>query len=352
MAKATVGAIVGDLAEAGAVVEEGSRPGVRGRPGRPVRLAGGAHVALGLELNTDYVSAVLVDLAGEVLLARARATGTTDPLDALVSLAVEARASLAPGSTLVGITVAVPALVRGDGRTVAWSPHLSATGTAVAEALDDLAPGVPVRVSNDADCAAYAEAHHGAARGVDHAICLTGTVGIGAGILQDGVLVRGGAGFAGEVGHMPVGDPTARCGCGRRGCWEASLGLHAMLDAVGMPELDTPAASAQAVAERAHHDVAVRDTLTRLGHDLGLGIAILSGVLDPHVVVLGGYFVPLGELVLEPARRTLDARLASDAQVRPELRLSALGTRAAALGAAEQSLGPVLTGDLELAARG
>ena len=341
---------MGDLGAAGAVVEEGSRPGVRGRPGRPVRLRGGAHVALGLELNTDYVSTVLVDLAGDVLLARARPVGTGDPLAALVALARETQGSLGPGSALVGVTVAVPALVRGDSRTVVWSPHIRATGPDVAEALDDLAPGVRVRVSNDADCAAYAEAHHGAARGVDHAICLTGTVGIGAGIVDDGDLVRGAAGFAGEVGHMPVGDPTARCGCGRRGCWEASIGLHAMLDAVGMPELDTPAASAQAVAERARHDTVVRDTLTRLGHDLGLGIAMLSSVLDPQVVVLGGYFVPLGELVLEPARRTLDARLASDAQVRPELRLSALGTRAAALGAAEQSLGPVLSGDLELAA--
>ena len=55
-------------------------------------------------------------------------------------------------------------------------------------------------------------------------------------------------GFAGEVGHMPVGDPAAVCGCGRRGCWEASIGLHAMLDAVGMTELATPLDTARAVA--------------------------------------------------------------------------------------------------------
>ena len=64
--------------------------------------------------------------------------------------------------------------------------------------------------------------------------------------------------------------------------------------------------------------------------------------------MLGGYFAPLGDLVLDPARRTLDERLASTVQVRPELRLSTLGIQAAALGAAEQSLGPVFSGDLEL----
>jgi predicted NBD/HSP70 family sugar kinase len=230
---------------------------------------------------------------------------------------------------------------------VAWAPNLQVAGPGPADAIADLVPG-EVQVSNDANCAAYAEAHHGAARGIAHALYLTGTIGIGAGIVQDGELLSGGAGFAGEVGHMPVGDPAARCGCGRRGCWEASVGLQAMLDAVGLPELDTPVSTAEAVAARARDEPTVRAGLERVGENLGLGIALLSSVLDPEVVVLGGYFAPLGELVLAPARRTLDARLASDVQVRPELRLSTLGIQAAALGAAERSFGPVFSGGRDL----
>ena len=141
---------------------------------------------------------------------------------------------------------------------------------------------------------------------------------------------------------MPVGDSTALCGCGRRGCWEAAIGLHAMLAAVGMPELDTPLRSAT--------DSAVRAGLELVGRDVGLGIAVLSTVLDPEVVVMGGYFAPLGDLVLDPARRTLDERLASAVQVRPEIRTSTLGIEAAALGAAEQSFGPALSGDVDLPA--
>ena len=347
LAKATISVIVADLEAAGAVVEVGSRPGVRGRPGRPVALRGDRFVTLGLELNVDYVSAVVLDLAGQVLLSESRPAGS----DALLDLAREALAEHAgPGRTVVGTTLAVPALVRGDNRTVAWAPNLAIEGDGLAATLAELVPGGEVRVSNDANCAAYAESHHGAAVDVAHALYLTGTVGIGAGIVQDGELLRGGAGFAGEVGHMPVGDSSALCGCGRRGCWEASVGLHAMLAAVGMPELDTPLRTAEAVAARAADDPSVRAALDRVGRDIGLGIAILSSVLDPEVVVLGGYFTPLGDLVLEPARRTLDERLASGVQVRPELRLSTLGIQAAALGAAEQSLGPVFAGELDLAA--
>ena len=352
LAKATVGVIVAGLEAAGAVCEEASRSGARGRPGRPVALSGERWVGLGLELNVDYVAAVVLDLAGEVRRSESRPVALDGAVDetALADLLrdVSARCRDA-GQVPVGATVAVPALVRGDDRTVAWAPNLGVEGPGLADRVAGLVDA-PVRVLNDANCAAYAESHHGAALGAAHALYLTGTVGIGAGIVDRGELVRGAAGFAGEVGHMPIGDSTARCGCGRLGCWEASIGLHAVLAAVGMPELDSPVASAAALAERAATDPDVRAVLTRVGEDVGLGIAMLAGVLDPEVVVLGGYFVPLGELVLAPARETLDRRLASAAQARPELRLSTLGIQAAALGAAEQAFADVFAGSVELPA--
>lgn len=357
LAKATVGVIVAGLEEAGAVTESSAesevRSGARGRPGRPVALRGEPWVGLGLELNVDYVAAVVLDLAGQVRLTETRPVALDGGVDeaALTGLARDVTARCrAAGQVLVGATVAVPALVRGDDRTVAWAPNLGVEGPGLADGVEALV-GAPVRVLNDANCAAYAESHHGAAVGAEHALYLTGTVGIGAGIVDRGELVRGAAGFAGEVGHMPIGDSAARCGCGRQGCWEASIGLHAVLAAVGMPELDTPLETASAVAERAALDPVVRAVLTRVGEDVGLGLAMLAGVLDPEVVVLGGYFVPLGELVLAPARATLDRRLASAAQVRPELRLSTLGIQAAALGAAEQAFADVFAGDLDLTAR-
>jgi predicted NBD/HSP70 family sugar kinase len=255
----------------------------------------------------------------------------------------------ARGEVLVAGTVAVPALVRGDNRTIDWAPNMGLSGDRLAVAVEGVL-GCSVRVLNDANCAAYAEAHHGAATDTDHSLYLTGTVGIGAGIVDRGELIRGAVGFAGEVGHMPVGDSTALCGCGRRGCWEASVGLHAVLAKVGLPELDTPLATAAAVAEAAGSDARVAAALDAVGRDVGLGLAMLTSVLDPAVVVLGGYFVPLGDLVLGPARAALDARLASTAQHRPELRLSTLGIEAAAIGAAEQSFSDVFGGAVDLPA--
>jgi predicted NBD/HSP70 family sugar kinase len=350
LAKATVGTIVTALEAGGAVVEEPSRSGARGRPGRPVALVGDRYVALGLELNVDYVAAVVLDLAGTVVRHETRPVGADGPLRALTSLASASARLIARNEDreLVGAVVAVPGLVRGDDRTVAWAPNVDIDGDRVVTGVGRaLGGGCPVEVSNDADCAAYAEAHHGAATDTTSLVYLTGTVGVGAGIIEAGTLVRGAGGFAGEVGHMPVGDPTVSCGCGRTGCWEASVGLHAMLRAVGMPELGTPLASAESVAARARTDEQVRRRLSQVGSDVGLGLAVLTQVLDPAVVVLGGYFVPLGELVLGPARRTLGERLVGPARG-PELRLGALGIEAAALGAAEQVFSDVFSGARKL----
>ena len=352
LAKATVGAIVADLELAGAVREgeanADARPGARGRPGRPVELRGDRHLGLGLELNVDYVAAVVLDLAGEVVAAETRAVTAADREQQLLDLAGSCLAQR-PGARWVGVSLAVPGLVRSDERTVAWAPNLGLDDVDLAARVEaalpphGLDPALEVRVANDANCAALAERHHGAAGGVAHALYLTGTVGIGAGLVVGGELMRGGAGFAGEVGHIPVGDPDAPCGCGRRGCWEAQIGLAALVPehlaaSAGSEDLRSPIAIAEDLAARARTDAVVAERLARLGADLGLGIAVIAGVLDPEVVVLGGYFVPLLDHLLPTARAVLDERLGSRAQVRPELRGSRLGVHAAALGAAEQAL--------------
>ncbi|WP_145723680.1 MULTISPECIES: ROK family protein [unclassified Nocardioides] len=351
LAKATVGTIAAGLEEAGVVRElEQVRSGERGRPGQLLTLAGGRPVGLGLEVNVEYVAAVALDLAGTVRREVTRPVSADGVVAALAEVARQLAADLAgAGLEPVGATVAVPGLVDGDDRTAVWMPNLSATGTAVADAVDQaLGWSGRTRVTNDADCSALAELHHGAGRGAGHLLYLTGTVGIGAGIVDDRRLLRGARGFAGEVGHLPVGDPAARCGCGRTGCWEASVGLHALLSAVGMEEVGTPQETAAAVARAAESSADVREGVAVVGRWLGRGLAIVTGVVDPGAIVLGGYFAPLGDLVLAPAADELAATLASSALGTPDLRLGELGTGSAATGAAERALEDVLSGTSDL----
>jgi predicted NBD/HSP70 family sugar kinase len=353
LAKATVGTIVAELEGARAVTQDDSVPSGRGRPGRPVTLTGESILGLGLEVNVDYVAAVALDLAGNVRTVETRSVttaGTPPSARELIGLATDVRSALvADGHTVVGATVAVPGLVAHDNRTVSWAPNLGWDGRHLAAELEEaFGYSCPTTIDNDANCAALAEAAHGVTTDVEHSLYITGTIGIGAGIVQDGRLVRGAAGFAGEVGHMPVGDPERECGCGRLGCWEASVGLRAMLAAVGIEEEDTPLQTAVTAADRAARDPGTRDALAVLGRDLGTGLATLAAVLDPAAIVLGGYFVPLGAYVVPAAGAVLAERLPSASIHLPQIRLSSLGIHAAALGAAEDALADVYAGTLAL----
>ncbi|KAA1399574.1 ROK family transcriptional regulator [Aeromicrobium ginsengisoli] len=354
LAKATVGTIVAELEAARAVTQDDdSVSSGRGRPGRPVALTGESILGLGLEVNVDYVAAVALDLGGNVRVVETRpvaTAGTPPSTEELIELATDVRTALmADGHTVVGATVAVPGLVAHDNRTVSWAPNLGWDGRHLAAELEEaFGADCPTTIDNDANCAALAEAAHGVTTDVSHSLYITGTIGIGAGIVQDGRLVRGGAGFAGEVGHMPIGNPSRVCGCGRMGCWEASVGLRAMLSTVGIDEEDTPLQTALAVADLAARDASTRAALATLGHELGTGLATLAAVLDPAAIVLGGYFVPLGAYVVPAAGQVLAERLPSASIHLPQIRLSSLGIHAAALGAAEDALADVYAGTLAL----
>ena len=141
LAKATVGTIVAELQASAAVVEDESRPDGRGRPGRPVRLAGDTFLGLGFELNVDYVAAVALDLSGEVRFSETRPAPEVGSVELaqhpLMDLARELSARFpASKHRFLGATIAVPGLVGEDSRTMAWTPNLGIEGSSLADELE------------------------------------------------------------------------------------------------------------------------------------------------------------------------------------------------------------------------
>ncbi|HET8621282.1 MAG TPA: ROK family protein [Acidimicrobiales bacterium] len=209
--------------------------------------------------------------------------------------------------------------------------------------------GLPIRVDNDATCAAWGEHLGGAARGVGDAVCVTLGTGIGAGIIADDELVRGAHGFAGEAGHMVVDVRGPLCPCGRRGCWErfasgnglgwqgreaAEAGrLPRVVElAGGMAELVRGEHVTQAAAEGDPGALAVIETFAGwVAH----GVANLVTLLDSELVVIGGGLVEVGDLLLDPVRRAFADQVMAPA-ARADVRIVAaeLGERAGAIGAA------------------
>ncbi|MEZ5094626.1 ROK family protein [Nocardioides sp.] len=97
----------------------------------------------------------------------------------------------------------------------AWLSDLDLRGGLAAEL------GLDVVVDRDTNAALLAEHAFGAGRGCGHAVYLTLSTGVGGAVLEQGRLLRGHRGLAGELGHLVVQEGGPECGCGRRGCLEA-----------------------------------------------------------------------------------------------------------------------------------
>jgi predicted NBD/HSP70 family sugar kinase len=351
--KATVSSLVAELTDR-RLVSAGDvhRAGSVGRPGLIVHLDGTTVCGIGVELNVDYAATLVLDLRGEVLFEHlipldVPALGPEGTLDAVARLVGEAvDAATARGATPVGLTVAVPGLVRSVDGVATYAPNIGWHDVPVLEGLRarvDL--GCPIRVENDANLSAIAEWSMGSEARTSDLVFLTGEVGVGGGVIVADQLLRGAGGLSGEVGHTSLGDPDLVCGCGRRGCWETVVGLAALLreaadpdDPVHDPARDLETRLAEIARRAEAGDERTVAALDKVGTALGNGAAVLINLFNPQVVILGGYFAVLGRFLTEPMTAELRARVFGPDLAGARVVLSTLGFTAAVRGGAHVAL--------------
>ncbi len=357
LTRATVGSIVDELLVAGLVTEQGTRaPRGVGRPGTDLALDPSGGAGVGVEINVDGLSCVVVDLTGEVRHRvtrpgdqRGRATGTV--LRSAARLVDDAlRAAEAAGLTVRGIGVAVPGLVDLDAQVLRIAPNLGWSDVPVLERMRSASrltwPGASL--DNEANLAALGELWSGDHGDTDSFVLVNGDVGVGAGVVLEGRLHRGTRGFGGELGHLTVAPDGPECRCGARGCLEQVAGLDWILRRAGLRPSSahgsdaTPALLA-ALAESEPRAVgAVEDA----GASLGVGIAALVNLFDVDTVVLGGVYAPLFPWLEAPARAAVERRVLSARWAPISITPSRLGRDAAVVGAARSALRDVLADPL------
>ncbi|HEX8628928.1 MAG TPA: ROK family transcriptional regulator [Catenuloplanes sp.] len=357
--KATVSSLVADLIDRRLVRETGLTERRIGRPATMLTLDGRPYAAIGVQVAADHLTAVALDLAGEQLLSWQRSFGgpTMSPGRAVsVIAALAARAATrvaAQGRRVLSLTVGVPGLVDGAGQ-VSSADHLGWRDldlrAELRAALRD--PGYDVTVDNDANLCVLAEYRFGANAGTGNLVCLTGGMGIGGGAVVDGLLLRGARGLAGQVGHLQLDAAGPRCPCGRQGCFETLAGIPALVrralpDAgIDGPLADLAPEVARLVARAREGDERTLAALAETGGRLGQGAAVLANLLNPEVVVLGGYFTPLAPWLLPAARTELLDRTVAPQAGGCQLVASSLDLGAAAMGGAARALDAIDAGRL------
>ncbi len=352
LTRGTVSSLVAELLELGLVRESGRVEAVPriGRPAQPLELADTA-VAVGLEVNVDYLAVAVEDLTGRVrwerrVFAENRGSAPGPVLDRLARMARQAIAEAErSGLLVVGLAVAVPGLVELPSGTLLRAPNLGWTRVRVVDELRARVPGLPVRVENEANLAALAEHWQGAARDVGDFIHVFGEVGVGAGIFVGGELYRGAHGFGGEFGHVTVERGGLPCACGSRGCLETLVGQEAIARRAGV-ELRaggrTSGLTAELLRRAEARDERVLAALREAGGTLGVALASAVNLFDLDAVVLGGCFGTLSRWLAPHVEEALRTRVLSAEWSACALRPSAIGELAAARGAAALTLRGVL----------
>ena len=356
--RSTIGDLIGELAELG-LVEEGPAQATSG-PGRPspvARVRPEGAVVLAVEVSVDSVGIKTIGLGGhiynELRVARPRARFSPgQTIEDIAGLSAPLLAALPPHHSLAGVGLAVAGLVRRSDGFVDLAPNLGWKNTPLGTLARDQLGIEPVMMANEADMGALGEYRRGAGVGVGHLIYVAGEVGIGTGIIQNGIPMLGTAGFAGEAGHTMINPQGRPCRCGSIGCWETEAGEEALAWRAGIPEgTQGSALLAELIARAEERDEVTIDALAEVGRWLGLGVGNLVNTFNPELVVIGGFYSDLYDYIEDGiARGAVESGLEAPLRL-AEIRRCALGVDAPLIGAAELVLSDVIADPAGFAAR-
>ncbi len=294
LSKVTASQLLSRLEERGIVEVAGELAGGRGPNAALYAVVPSTAYVAGLHVEQDEISAGVADITGNVV-ARisVNPSAAEDPV-ALVRAAVQAACSSAgvPPESLRAFVIGTPGVLdprTGDPRLAV---NLPAWHEGVLEALrSDL--GRPVTLENDVNLAAMAEQAAGAAVGVPDFVLVWIGVGLGLATVLGGTLHRGVGGAAGEIGYLPVpGAPLPEdLTHPATGAFQRLVGAQAVLplaESFGFAEKSDADAVAAAVRAAADRDQSADDFLSELAVRVATGVAAISVVLDPGLVVLSG----------------------------------------------------------------
>ncbi|NNH74904.1 ROK family transcriptional regulator [Nocardia uniformis] len=345
--RSTIKMLVDGLAEVGLVEERVPRQAVppargAGRPSLLVLPKPQAAVVLAVDVQVERAVIALVGLGGQILARNSwNLHGRQRDPDELITHVAESAHLLAEdlGVRAVAAGISVPGVVRRADGHVHAAANLRWTEVALGRRMGGVL-GVPIVVANDAELGALAEHVRGAGRDSGDAVFVSADVGVGGGLIAQGKLLRGAAGYLGEIGHMTVHPGGRACHCGNEGCWETEVGQRALCRALGLHE---HSARGTIVAElRALGS----DSVRRLGDYpdwLTLGLVNVVNVLGPELVVLGDLFTALpDEVVADVAERVRRRSIVSRALGGVRIEKSTLGADLKLLGAAEAAFEGVL----------
>lgn len=345
-----IGVITSSLIDEGYIHETGIGESKGGR--RPVlfELRPESFYSIGVDLDFNYISIVLIDISGTIIYEHSlemekpiRVNSVVKTLRKEIESCLQAF-SITP-KNLLGIGVSVPGMVDNDTHEIVFAPNFGWKNVDIENELKEFF-SVPVYVENEAMSSAICENWIGSCQDASNFVCINIKTGIGAGIFTGGKLYRGTGGSAGEVGHIVVDEAGQRCSCGNYGCLETMASIGRIVENAkklvrqgvvsslnSLNNIDD--ISIENIVEAARcGDEAARNILLESARYIGIAISNIVNTLNPSRIVIGKEFVKFADLVMEQIKSIVACKALKAPASKVDIVASEIGEKSSALGAA------------------
>jgi len=275
----TVSTIIRELEANGFLLGAREERRRRGFPATELSINPDGGHAIGLHVTPRGIEAALINLSGEVIARRERKLPRLKPaaaFDAIGDLVAALRKQKpARGRSLgrlLGLGLAMPGPFDVESMSFVGPTTLEGwSGVPIRARLAEKT-GLPVFIEVDHAAAALGERLYGAARDIRDFYYLFFGVGLGGCMVQEGNILRGSHGNAGEIGHLPMVPGGEACPCGNLGCLERYLSCDAL--------------------ERRSQKVGAAGWIKEVAPLFKSAIVAIENLFDPLAIVIGGIAPP------------------------------------------------------------
>lgn len=297
-----------------------------------------APVRIGIDIGGTDTKIGLVDIHQKIIVSETIKTDASRAPEEVIRGIAEKALELLKKQGIamdqcVGIGIGVPGTIDSKKGIVRYSNNIKWENIEIVKEMSAFFP-IPIRIANDADCAALGEAVAGAGKEYQDVIMLTLGTGVGGGIILDGNIFTGKAIGGSELGHIVIVEDGELCTCGRKGCLEAYASATALIR-------DAKRAAGKQLTPQEIFDGAqtgdcvLKEVVDLYIRRLGVGIVNIVNIFRPQLVLLGGGLSGQGEALTAPLYNMMkEGCFGGEKGELPEIGIAALGNRAGMIGAA------------------
>ncbi|MGN1310958.1 MAG: ROK family protein [Clostridia bacterium] len=194
---------------------------------------------------------------------------------------------------------------------------------------------VPIKLKNDAKCAALAEKEYGSLKKAKDAIFLTLGTGIGGAVFLNGELLVPSKYEGFEIGHMIIEKNGLKCNCGRNGCFEKYASMKVLKEKIAkqLGKETITGEELKEMLEQSMEDEQIENIVNEYIDNLSIGLGNLINIFEPEVISIGGSFAYYEKTLLNRLIRRLEKEELFNKKNMPKIVLAKLKNDAGIIGA-------------------